>query len=263
MKKIFMSAALASVLFLGSAQAHAIWTQIIADRLSIIYGDGPYNNEYNSKQLYYSMGYDKNFKEFKLKAKRKNVVPLDENKEVSIVVKEHITTFDKNEDLVVLALKSNHGFYFEVKKGELKKGNLLENPKVKEVLAVEKYNVSYVRWDKKPIDIKPQPVPNIPFQIVPLENPLNKKVGETLKVQVIDNGKPVAGVDIKTDFDHDGRAVVKTDKNGMATIKIPHDGSNVFAAYSKSPYIKDDKKATHNSIFTTLSFTIYGEMPDL
>lgn len=65
------------------------------------------------------------------------------------------------------------------------------------------------------------------LEIVPLENPYSKKVGDTLDVQVLFAGRPLAGKKIFAD-NRVGKDVktqsVMTDKNGYATIKLDHAG---------------------------------------
>ncbi len=61
-----------------------------------------------------------------------------------------------------------------------------------------------------------------PLEIIPLSDPSKAKAGDTLRVRVTLFGEPLAGVDIKEDLhagDETGKA--KTDKDGIATVKVP------------------------------------------
>ncbi|MBZ7985104.1 DUF4198 domain-containing protein [Campylobacter sp. Cr9] len=91
------------------------------------------------------------------------------------------------------------------------------------------------------------------FEIVPLENPLVKKVGDKLKVLVLLDGKPVSGVEFEDQNDDiDG---VVTDKNGQATLTLtkPQDGLQIIAAGIKIPY-NLDRYGDTLQLTATLSF---------
>jgi uncharacterized GH25 family protein len=68
------------------------------------------------------------------------------------------------------------------------------------------------------------------LEIIPLENPYSKKVGENLKFQILFDGKPLAGRTVFADnrasetqkmiTDKNGKFAMKIDKNGMWLVRL-------------------------------------------
>lgn len=69
---------------------------------------------------------------------------------------------------------------------------------------------------KKPVGLK--------LEIMPLENPYAKRVGDELKFQVIFDGKPLADRTVFADNRASKTQKMTTDKNGRVTIKIDRSG---------------------------------------
>lgn len=91
------------------------------------------------------------------------------------------------------------------------------------------------------------------FEIIPLENPLEKKAGDKLKLQVLLDGKPISGVEFEDQNDDiDG---IVTDANGIATITLSkaQDGLQIIAAGIKLPY-NLDRYGDTLQLTATLSF---------
>lgn len=88
-----------------------------------------------------------------------------------------------------------------------------------------KFGKSIFAWDEgsqKPMGLK--------FEIVPLENPLEKKVGDKLKVLVLLDGKPVSGVEFEDQ--NDDIDEITTNDKGEATLTLSkaRDGLQIIAA---------------------------------
>lgn len=81
------------------------------------------------------------------------------------------------------------------------------------------------------------PVPGLKFQLVPVGKAFPQKKGEALTVQVLYEGKPVAGVKVFQDTVTDpGGAHVVSGRDGRATIKVRNRGLNVvLAEYESGP----------------------------
>lgn len=105
-------------------------------------------------------------------------------------------------------------------------------------------------------------VPMLPaqtLQIIPMKTPLPVKMGQPLKLKVVFQGKPVAGVRILSDFVNDPDAKpLKTAKDGTVTIKVRNQGLNVIGATFDGPP-EDPAKTKKCEHFATLSFVLPHE----
>jgi nickel transport protein len=86
---------------------------------------------------------------------------------------------------------------------------------------------------------------NIMFEIVPKENPFEKKVGEEFPVMVIFEGNPLADISVYTEKGQE----VKTDQDGVALIKIEKKGMQLISAGHKVPAAENSGLDYH--MFTT------------
>ena len=95
----------------------------------------------------------------------------------------------------------------------------------------------------------------LPLEIVPLADPFAKKVGETLQVRAIFDGKALAGATLGWDHDVEGDDVVgtvRTDAKGEAYIPIGQLGlTTIRLTHMTRPKAKDYK---WESFWTTLTF---------
>lgn len=96
------------------------------------------------------------------------------------------------------------------------------------------------------------------FQIIPLENPLKLGKGGFLSVNVTLDGKPWQGIVYATysgfsDDEETFAYTTKTDKNGMAKIKILEKGLWLIKADHSYPYEKKEE-ADEYSLKATLTF---------
>lgn len=70
-------------------------------------------------------------------------------------------------------------------------------------------------------------IANLKLEILPLENPYSKKVGDNLKFQVLFDGKPLTDKTLFAD-NRDGEQIskqkLKTDKNGKFSVKLDRKG---------------------------------------
>lgn len=98
------------------------------------------------------------------------------------------------------------------------------------------------------------------IEIIPLRDPGTLKIGTELQMKVLLNGRPYeTGVDAIYDGftkeENKFAQQVKTDKKGIATIKITNTGSWLVKVNNKIPY-KNLKKADEQSYTATLTFFI-------
>ena len=95
-------------------------------------------------------------------------------------------------------------------------------------------------------------------------DPSTLNVGDEFTVQLLNNGEPMADVDIIPDVLNHHTETIKTDENGMATVTASNGGLNVIGCEMVVPYENEgvDQKATRSKVFVSLSFTLYPEEED-
>ncbi|HAY20855.1 MAG TPA: DUF4198 domain-containing protein [Desulfobacterales bacterium] len=80
------------------------------------------------------------------------------------------------------------------------------------------------------------------LEIIPLKNPLTLKVGNSLPLQVLYNGKPMEGLEIRFGGAHPDpkdKKGVMTDKDGKACVTINHNGLQILKTSMKTPLQND------------------------
>lgn len=249
MKKVLIISFVLAVFGISGAYAHGIWVAMRADKIQIVYGDGPLDNRFNDKSLKSVKGYDQN-------GNKKNVETKSKKAGGAVTL--------LPEDSVQVITANSESYYSESKSGKWIQKSKLEAPNSKRSMLFKKINVSYINQKvmlKKSQDIvlisKPQ-AHNLELEIVPQVDPRGLKKGDELKVLVLKNGKPLPDAKIVPDLVGDYSTKVITDKEGYATFKIRNDGLNVVATTSKNP-ATDSKKADEDSLFSTLAFTLFNK----
>lgn len=90
--------------------------------------------------------------------------------------------------------------------------------------------------------------------IIPQADPLSIGVGHELEVRVLVDGKPAADIELYGDYRSAPDEVSgKTDKDGLARIKVRNEGLNVIAAQATLPMPKD-APVEKESLFGSLTF---------
>ena len=119
-----------------------------------------------------------------------------------------------------------------------------------------KYSMNYF----KPVT-EVKALDGVLYQFVPSVDPSTLNVGDEFTVQLLNNGEPMADVDIIPDVLNHHTETIKTDENGMATVTASNGGVNVIGCEMVVPYENEgvDQKATRSKVFVSLSFTLYPE----
>ena len=101
-----------------------------------------------------------------------------------------------------------------------------------------------------------------PLEIVPLVELGKLKKGDVLPVKILFNGKPLKGTEVNASYagfkggDHHASAVtVKSDNDGIVSIKLSHKGGWIIMLRHKVPY--HDKTECDDYMYAvTLTFEI-------
>ena len=86
-----------------------------------------------------------------------------------------------------------------------------------------KYSMNYF----KPVN-EVKALDGVLYQFVPSVDPSTLNVGDEFTVQLLNNGEPMANVDIIPDVLNHHTVTIKTDENGMATVTASNGGLNVI-----------------------------------
>lgn len=243
LKKISVAATLALALS-TSAVAHSVWAGMRGGNLQICYGEGPLDDFYNPAWLKEAKGYDVNLKE----------APLKVDKQGKIVL------LSPDESVQIIAINSDNGFWSNTKKGPWINKAKDENKEATKGKHHSKMSVNYISQDivfkkAKPVKIEKPKALGLEMEIIPQTDPRFLKQGDSLKVQLIYQNKPMADTEIMYDVVGNLGKSVKTDKDGFAELKVQNDGFNMIGI--ETSFDRADKtKADTNGYFSALTFTI-------
>ncbi|MGC6341744.1 DUF4198 domain-containing protein [Bisgaard Taxon 45] len=232
MKKTIALSLLAT-LFSLNAVAHSAWFATQQDKLAIIYGHGAENNAYKPAQVKELVAY--------AKGERMTVQRKDHADFVSVVP----------EKAEVLGAVFYNGFWTKLKNGKWEQKPRAEiKGEVEFTTESTKYAVTLLDHHAKPKAV------GYPLEMVPEQNPLHMHEGDSVTVQVLWQGKPLAGAKVTNDYINLGEDAYKeTDKDGKVTLQIRNEGLNVFEVGHKGEHA-DKAKADRFSISATYSFVL-------
>lgn len=96
----------------------------------------------------------------------------------------------------------------------------------------------------------------LPVEIVPLADPFAMKAGDLLPVQVLMNGKPLAGAEITADYVNAvDAAPILADADGKAMVPLRNQGLNVLSVSASEPH-PEPAKAQEIGHTATLTFML-------
>lgn len=237
MKKWCASAlcALALVGLAGASQAHGVYVADRLDQPTLVLGEGPYDNVYESKMVTNVLGFDL----------KNQPMPVD------VEFKEHNMIFIPTDQLGTTVTFFDYGYFTKDKDGKLHREPIDQvKDAVKSTHAI-KWNVNY--WKA---DVQPMAIQGLPIQIVPAVNPLTLRKGDSFKIQVLKDGKPMANAPLIGDVINDLTNESKTDENGNAIVTVNANGLNVIGVEIAYP---TERTGEQNKYFSSLSFTIAPE----
>lgn len=223
------------------AAAHGVWVAERWGNLGIVYGHGAEDSPYDPSKLTSAKAFDESGAPIALETK---------------VDGDRIWLVGSAEPAVIL-IDFDNGFW-----SKASDGSWVNEPKSKVPGATEaghyvKHNISLIHLHG---DVPP--LPPQPLQIVPLANPAEMKAGDTLQVQVMFEGKPLAGAKLMADYINDSEvATAESDAEGKAEIVIRNNGLNVIGVSHELP-LTGDPDADTIGYFATLRFLAHAEHED-
>lgn len=221
LKKLLLP--LAMIGAFNAASAHGLWLGKVNGELTYSFGhSGTDTDAYAPEKITQATGFKADGSKIDVKIERHNTYATA-----------------KAEDAAILTGVMDHGYYARDKDGKVmkdkdgkrinKRGDTVEGAasSAKSVM----HTVAYLNSR-----VKPQTVGHI-LEIVPSVNPATLEKGQELKVQVLLDGKGLAGAKINPNyFGHAEK--VETDKDGFASVPVDSDHFNILIVSHK---IEDEK----------------------
>lgn len=238
MRKIFFIVTLSTAFLAGASHAHGIWFAQRADRLALVYGDGAEDLDVVKRLPKITsiggIGADGKPTSTKLEAEgRMAFVNMDGKP-------------------AILTATMNNGLWSRDPAGKWHGKGKDEVPDATISGRYLKYATHLATLPSGPI----APVPSLALQIVPLGAVFPRNKDERLTVQVLFEGKPLAGAKVWQDVvtDPDGTPLV-AGADGKITLPVRNQGLNVVKTEHESASI-DPGKTDRTHHFATLSFAL-------
>jgi len=214
------------------AAAHDTWVGKGADGLVVLRGhDGQGGDPYKPEYVKEAKAFDANGKE----------------QAISIKPAENKAILPTAQEPALVAIVYNSGAWVKTPEG----WKNVSKREAKDIIESAKgiaYSKNLFQWHDsfaKPIGAK--------MEIVPLKNPLSLKVGDSLPVQVLYDGKPLAKIGLKAEGH--GKDEITTDAQGQAAIALKKTGLTIISANLRTP-LPNDPDADVLSETANLTFTI-------
>lgn len=244
MRKLILSALAGASLFslgLSQANAHGAWIAERWGELAVIYGHGAGDDPYDP-------------------AKITSVTAISEDgtaTPVPLKAQESHATLDISGHPAALALTFDNGFWAQDSDGKWVNKPKNEVPGATSGSHTIKYNLTLNHIDG---DIPA--LPEQKLQIVPLQNPQGLKAGDTYRVRVLFEGKPLEGAELQLDYVNlDSLKSGPADANGEIEIELRNEGLNVIAV-DHDVKLEGDPQADEIGYTATLSFVAEAHSHD-
>jgi nickel transport protein len=230
MKKLIL-AIVVILLFSQTASAHHLWIEKEGDGFKVGWGHPPKIDPYEPGRV-------KDIKAFDIKGKKIPFKRTDGKDKVYLSSKGNIS---------MITLSFEGGYLVSTPDG---KKRLTKREAQKAGLQVidSFYSSQFVKSLFANSDASTKPV-GMKFEIVPLKNPYVLKSEDLLPIKVFFDGKPVEGVTIEI---NNNKEILKTDKNGIANIKMSEKGMQCILAKQRIP-ARDNPDVDYLSYTTVLT----------
>jgi len=216
--------------FVPQVSAHDFWMDRSGQGFLLIFGHGEQREEFNPSKVKTVKAFGAGGREIEVRREK------------------------KGKGLFLQPLERPSWIYTEIDDGYWSKTiygwrNLPKRKASRVVEAIHSfyYSKALMSWS----DTLQNPVSSAQLDIVLLKNPFELKTGDSLPIEVLLRGKPVAGVEVEG---RDHKIVSTTDKDGMATVGMIG-GPQLISVDVKEP-IKDDPDADYLSFTATLTFEV-------
>ncbi|ACP24501.1 hypothetical protein NGR_c07080 [Sinorhizobium fredii NGR234] len=215
------------------ALSHGAWVDERWGELAVIYGHGAGDDGYDPAKVVKATAIAADGSELPLKMQpAANYMRLEPNGEPALI-----------------ALEFDNGYWSEGADGKWLNKPKNEVPGARRATRTIKNSIALIHAHDTLPALPPQPL-----QIVPLDNPIGLKPGETYRIRVLFEGKPLEGKQVVLDYVGLPELVsAKTDAKGEAEVTLRNAGLNVLAVSHDVPL--DGSSAADETGYTaTLTF---------
>lgn len=228
-----LTLALSASLFAAQASAHGLWTEQRRGNIEVIYGHGAEDAAFKAEKVSGAWAYDATGK----------MIP---------VTVERLADHARLQPLkppAVLGMALDNGAWSKAPDGQWINQGRSQVPNSTESLHTFKYSLAIYAEDAQLPELAP-----LKMVIVPQTDPLKVGPGKPLPVQVLVDGKPMAGVELIGDYRGAPHQVsATTDEQGRAEVLVRNQGLNIIAAEVSLP-VKNDPDIETRGLFTSLTF---------
>jgi uncharacterized GH25 family protein len=217
----------------GPALSHGAWVAERWGEFAVIYGHGAGDD-----------GYDP------AKVTRATATAEDGNGiEVKIERATNHVMLKPEGEPALIALEFDNGFWSEDANGKWLNRPKSEVPGARRATRTIKNSIALIHAHDTLPAFPPQPL-----QIVPLDNPIGLEPGETYRIRVLFEGKPLEGKEVMLDYVGLPELVsAKTDARGEVEVALRNAGLNVLAVSHDVP-LADSSAADETGYTATLTF---------
>ncbi|MDI6775722.1 MAG: DUF4198 domain-containing protein [Syntrophales bacterium] len=238
MRHILITAIALSFMMFSNAFAHDVWMEKRNGDIGVLYGHGLKLDPYDPEKIKDVKGFDSKGKAVK----------------VEIVKRKESALISPKGEAATIGMLFDGGYGVKTTEGskKLTKREAKGNFEIIESTRSYKYSKAMVG----PSDVSSKPI-GLRLEIVPQKNPFAIKIGETLPIKVLFEGKPLEGATIKAGCTHERnlKEYSATDKDGVANVVIEK-GCNQIINASYKTALKDDPDADLLSISTNMTFEV-------
>ncbi|SDY87447.1 Uncharacterized conserved protein, contains GH25 family domain [Collimonas sp. OK242] len=237
--KLFTTAAVAASLLVSAAShAHGIWFAQRNNQLALLYGIGA-----DDLDMVKRFSMVKSIAGFDATGKP---VPT------SLIKTDHLILVDTENQPALVAAVLDNGTWSKTPEGKWLKKGKDEVPDA----VVSEQNYKYAVLIRGQMTAPLPLLPGQTLQILPVDATLPALLGQSMKLRVMYQGKPVAGARVLHDWINDPDSEqLKTAADGTVTIKVRNQGLNVVVAIFNSPP-EDPKKTNTVEHLASLSFVL-------
>ena len=241
-KCIAIALAVAGMVSTATAQAHGVWVAQRTGEWALVLGENGVDDAYRPEAVkkVIALAADGAQSAIRIRQQQRNVV------------------FEPAADAKVIAASFEDGYWSQDESGKWRSGP-------KSVVAGARHGGFYQMYTQTMLAPGYKPTVatlsavDFPLQIIALDDPLRLKKGETLRVQVLFRGQPLAGVQVATDYTGDTKVCSdKTDRQGQVAFRIRNAGLNVIKVSHTVRRI-DRTEADEDGYAATLAFTFPHE----
>lgn len=224
---------LIAALFTMEVQAHGLWTEQRRGNIEVVYGHGAEDDAFKPKKISDAWAYD-----LKGQPITVNIERLDDHARV------HPTTSPAS-----VAVALDNGAWSQTPDKKWINEGRSKVPNAVHALHTWKYSLAIYKEGAVLPDLSA-----LKLVIKPLQDPLKVGPGKPLRVQVLLDGKPAAGLKLIGDYRSEPSTTsATTDKNGEAQVVVRNEGLNIIAAETVVP-VKGDADIDERGLFTSLTF---------